>query len=182
MEYQLLKIAVSTYNGQKNTIQNIYFPKNPVFNYLSSGTKDNIMLNVERGTRRDKLISLANTREEVFSEIIWNYELNYNSFKVLGKEIEFPITSEYSESVRIVARNLSFLICALLMVFITVDHDQENMESKFIVYGFVTNMIIKVLCLLQLGTTLWYCYLWAKMRAKLALESYHKEEEENVGI
>ena len=56
------------------------------------------------------------------------------------------------------------------------------MESQFIVYGSIANFIIKALCLLQLGATLWYCYLWGKLRGTLALEAYRQEEEENVGI
>lgn len=35
---------------------------------------------------------------------------------------------------------------------------------------------------MQLLLTLWYCYLWGKMRGKLALVAYKKQEEEDLGI
>ena len=86
MEKLLLKIAVSSFNGQKNTIQNIYFPENPLFKYLSKETRDKIMMDVTRDTRRDKLISLTKSRSEIYSEISLNYELNYNKINLFGQE------------------------------------------------------------------------------------------------
>lgn len=94
METLLLKIAVSTFNGQKNTIQNVYFPQHAIFKYLSDETRDKIMMDVQRDTRRDKLISLTNSREQIYSEIKWYYTLNYNKISLMGVEKELPITSQ----------------------------------------------------------------------------------------
>jgi hypothetical protein len=45
-----------------------------------------------------------------------------------------------------------------------------------------SELIVRTLCIIQLLLTLLYCYLWGKMRAKLALEKYHNGEEEDTGI
>lgn len=94
----------------------------------------------------------------------------------MGIEKDFSITFSDCEKYRIYARYLSFIICAFLVMFITVEHDQDNQESTFIVYGYLINLFIKFLCFSQLLLTLFYCYLWSKMRGKLALQAYYKEQ------
>lgn len=88
-EELLLSIDVSTFNGVNNTNQNLYFPKHPVFDFLSGETKDYIMMEVSRDTRRDKLIELTKFKDNIFTEINSNYELNYKKIKIIDK----PITS-----------------------------------------------------------------------------------------
>lgn len=64
----------------------------------------------------------------------------------------------------------------LLVLFIAVDHDVEDddISSRFMFPNFLTMIVIKGLCYLQLGLTLFYCYLWGKMRAVLSIEKYHQ--------
>ena len=45
--------------------QYIYFPNQPVFEYLAGDTRNDIMIRVQRETQRDKQISLINMKEEV---------------------------------------------------------------------------------------------------------------------
>lgn len=54
----ILMIEINCENGNSEKLQYIYFPNHPVFEYLASTTKDKIMVEVERVTPRDKLISL----------------------------------------------------------------------------------------------------------------------------
>lgn len=58
MNKLIIQIEVNSNNGREFSLQNIYFPKHPAFNYLSGTTKDTIMMEVKRETQRDKLISL----------------------------------------------------------------------------------------------------------------------------
>lgn len=57
---------MSSFNGKENSLQNIYFPNHPIFNYLAGDTRDSIMMRVLRETQRDKQISLLELREEVY--------------------------------------------------------------------------------------------------------------------
>lgn len=57
-EELLLSIEISSDNGEVVSFQNVYFPKHPVFSYLAADTRDTIMFDVGRDTRRDKLITL----------------------------------------------------------------------------------------------------------------------------
>lgn len=54
----MLSIEISSDNGNEVGVQNIYFPRHPVFSYLAADTRDTIMFQVGRETRRDKLITL----------------------------------------------------------------------------------------------------------------------------
>lgn len=54
----ILSIEVSSFNGKEVGLQYIYFPNHPVFSYLASDTKNDIMMRVKRETQRDKQISL----------------------------------------------------------------------------------------------------------------------------
>lgn len=54
----LLSIEISSHNGATLSIQNLYFPNHPVFDYLAGDTRNRVMFEVGRDNRRDKLISL----------------------------------------------------------------------------------------------------------------------------
>lgn len=54
----LLSIEISSNNGVVTTIQNLYFPNHPVFDYLAADTRNRVMFEVGRDNRRDKLITL----------------------------------------------------------------------------------------------------------------------------
>jgi hypothetical protein len=76
----IISIEVSSNNGNEINNQFIYFPRHPVFHYLAKNTREDIMMKVERGTQRDKQISLIGMKEEVKEEIYLNYSLNYYKF------------------------------------------------------------------------------------------------------
>ena len=69
IEELVLSIEISSHNGEAVGFQNLYFPNHPIFSYLANDTKDTIMFNVKRGTRRDKLTSLFETYDELKEEI-----------------------------------------------------------------------------------------------------------------
>lgn len=62
-ELLLLSIEISSDNGVVTSVQNLYFPNHPVFEYLASDTRDRVMHEVGRGNRRDKLITLQDHYE-----------------------------------------------------------------------------------------------------------------------
>lgn len=94
-EQLILSIEISSDNGEVVGFQNLYFPNHPVFSYLAADTKDTIMFQVSRETRRDKLTTLFDYYGELKEEIQSNYKLKYYSIE-LGSSISFPfsITSE----------------------------------------------------------------------------------------
>lgn len=81
------------------------------------------MMEVKRDTRRDKLIELTKFKDTVFSEIQWNYQLNYHVLNAFIIHTAFPITSNLCERVRAYARNCSYIICLLIVLLVFVDHD-----------------------------------------------------------
>lgn len=84
-----MSIEVSANNGNEVSNQFVYFPRHPVFHYLAKNTREDIMMRVERGTQRDKQISLIGMKEEVKEEIYLNYSLNYYKF-----EMKLPLKEE----------------------------------------------------------------------------------------
>ena len=74
------------------------------------------------------------------------------------------------------------LICALMLVLVYVDYDTDQMVSQFAYGNFVSKIVLKSLCGIQLILTVFYCYLWGKMKAGLALEKYHQKVQEDTGI
>ena len=58
---------MSCNNGRSVDFQFIYFPSHPIFDYLADETRNSIMMEVDRGTQRDKLISLLKFREDVYT-------------------------------------------------------------------------------------------------------------------
>ena len=174
----ILSIEISSHNGKETACQLLYFPKHPVFNYLNGDTRDSIMMRVTRGTQRDKQISLLEKRDEVYKEIELNYELKYGSLTIplINKEFKFEITEKYAGEIRKVARNISFVICFMLMFFIMVDHDTEEMTSTFTYTSTVTEITLRVAAAAQLLYTFWYMFLWLKLRRVLALNKFLGEE------
>ena len=126
-------IEICSNNGKEVSLQYVYFPNHPIFNKLSSDTRDDIMFRVKRGTQRDKLISLLEMKEEVAKEINLNFTLQYkpHPFPFKPEGISFEITSDYATKVRGIARKISFLICFLMVSFVLVDHDTEEAVSTF---------------------------------------------------
>ena len=43
-EELLLSIEISSFNGSVRSVQNLYFPKHPIFDYLAADTRDRVML------------------------------------------------------------------------------------------------------------------------------------------
>lgn len=41
-------------------------------------------MKVDRGTQRDKLISLIGFKDEIYREVEWNYQLKYENIKLFG--------------------------------------------------------------------------------------------------
>ena len=91
---------------------------------------------------------------------------------VWKKEINFPITSNQCEWVRDVARKLSYLICILMGIFIFVEHDTKEQSSIFSFRSEFHELGIRLLCMTQLLVTLLFCYLWGRMRYRMALAKY----------
>jgi hypothetical protein len=138
------------------------------------------MMRVKRDTQRDKLTSLLKLSDEVYEEINLNYTLKYVPHNVpLVKEgVNFPITADYGSAVRSMARNLSFIICFLMLFFIIVDHDTEEMTSTFTYTSSLSEFIIRVMAAAQLLVTLWFLAIWISLRKPLALKKFDSEMEE----
>ena len=60
----------------------------------------------------------------------------------------------------------------MLMFFIVVDHDTEEMTSTFTYTSSITEITLRVAAGAQLLCTLWYIFLWLKLRRELALKKY----------
>ena len=120
-------IEVSSFNGKDTGLQYVYFPNHPIFNKLSSDTRDDIMFRVTRGTQRDKLTSLLKLNQEVYKEVELNFTLQYEPHMIPFKQegIKFEITSDYATYVRGLARKISFFICFLMVFFVLIDHDTD---------------------------------------------------------
>lgn len=142
------------------------------------------MMRVKRETQRDKLITLLKLQGEVYEEITLNYTLKYvpHSVPFIQEGINFPITAEYGSKVRSAARNLSFLICFLMLFFIFIDHDTEEMTSTFTYTSSLTEFLIRVAAATQLMLTAWFMVIWISLRKPLALKKYDLEMEERRGL
>lgn len=147
---------------------------------MAAETRDSIMMRVKRETQRDKQTTLLNLKGEVYDEIELNYKLKYGSFTIpfFKKEYPFAITSEYSGEIRKYARYVSFLICFLMMFFIITDHDTEEMTSTFNYRNLVTELILRICCSVQLLLTVWFCYIWLRLRMPLAMTKFDNEAAE----
>lgn len=89
-EELILSIEISSHNGETEGFQNLYFPNHPVFSYLADDTKDSIMFQVSRETRRDKLTTLFDFYGELKEEIESNYKLKYYSINI--GSVSFPVS------------------------------------------------------------------------------------------
>lgn len=89
-EELILSIEISSHNGETVGFQNLYFPNHPVFSYLADDTKDSIMFQVSRETRRDKLTTLFDFYGELKEEIESNYKLKYYSINI--GSVSFPVS------------------------------------------------------------------------------------------
>lgn len=179
----LLQIEVATYSTKDSSCsyQNVYFPRYPVFNFLAEKTRDRIMFEVKRTTKRDKLISLLEYREEIFKEVEWNYEMNYKEKTVLGVKTNLEITSASCDNLRWIALVLSMLIMIGTQVFAYPDHDPDEHETYFVYNGVKSKMLMRILYTLHLIFAIAYVVVWVKLRKPLAEEKevrVQKSEEE----
>jgi hypothetical protein len=176
-ESLIIQIEVSSFNGREETFQNLYFPNHPVFSYLAEDTKDSIMLQVSRDTQRDKLISLFGFYENIKEEIEQNYELNYWKVKPFGKEFTLPITSAFLSRIRNAARFVSIIITIIMLYLILVDHDTVEKTSYFTYYNYEDQLLMTVVCGVQLILTILYSVLWLIMKSQLSLSKYRRDAE-----
>jgi len=70
------------------------------------------------------------------------------------------------------ARNISFFICFLMLFFIMMDHDTEEMTSTFAYTNDFSEFIIRIAAALQMLVTLWFIIIWISLRKPLALNKY----------
>lgn len=106
-----------------------------------------------------------------------NYKLKYGEFTIpfTKKTHKFEITAEYAESIRNLARNISFVICALMMFFIVVDHDKEEWTSTFAYTSAFSEFFMRSAAALQMICTLWYIAIWIMLRQPLAIKKFDNE-------
>lgn len=97
--------------------------------------------------------------------------------------MSFPvsITSEFIDEIRKVARYISYLICALMLMFIIVEHDTTEQASYFNFFHYREKMVMRVLRIIQLLLTVLFFSLWIKMRYNLCMSKWNSEEEEAGG-
>ena len=103
--------------------------------------------------------------------------MKYGDFTIpiINKTYKFSITAEYAESIRSIARNISFFICFLLMFFIVVDHDKEEWTSTFTYTSALTEFFMRSAAAAQLVYTLMYIAIWWKLRQPLAMKKFDNE-------
>lgn len=88
---------------------------------------------------------------------------------------KFSITAEYSSHIRKTARWISWTICVLMAIFILVDHDPDEQTSTFTFNNIISEIILRVACAVQFVYTLWYVFLWLKLRKPLALRKWDEQ-------
>lgn len=87
------------------------------------------------------------------------------------------ITSDYYTKIRNYARNFSYIICFMMFYMIFVDHDMEESSSEFTYRRGYEKFIIKILCAIQLGLSVFFFFLWYNMRGELAVRKHNLEGE-----
>ncbi len=164
-EMRTLLLNIEIKNSEGN-LQIVYFPKHPLFDYLSAESRDKIMYEVERTTQRDKIIGLLSYLDEVSREMdhIYMLQKNYN------------ITNERVASFKRSANIASVLInlCMVLFYSAVVEHHVlDYFTSPFYTLGII------LLCVLQMGFTAGFAYLWGVTKIPLAVPKVQDYAEDH---
>lgn len=72
------------------------------------------------------------------------------------------------------AKYVSFLVLLLMTQLILVDYDLEEKTAKFAYGTRLAEWTVRGCCGVQLALTLWYLYIWLRLRLPLALKQYDK--------
>lgn len=164
-EMRTLLLNIEIKNSEGN-LQIVYFPKHPLFDYLSSESRDKIMYEVDRSTQRDKIIGLLGYLGEVSREMDHVYMLQKN----------YSITNEKVVSFKRSANIVSVLINLFMVVFysaVVEHHILEYFTSPFY------TLIIVLLSILQISFTASFAYLWGVTKIPLAIPKVEDYNEEN---
>lgn len=106
---EILKIEIVSTLGK----QYLYFPKHPILTKLSDATRDRIMQEVSRSTQREKIKSLLQFKNQIFTEINHNFNTQKQTF--LGMNVTPAKIQQLQDQMF----NISYLI--ILVWFITTD-------------------------------------------------------------
>ena len=111
-----------------DSTQIIYFPKHPVYAYLSRTTRTSIMDSIDRSTHRDKIIGLVKTTNEITEEINYNFELDHET-KFFGFPVSIPASkiSKYQN----ISLILALVICLLLFFTVSVIYYPEDEDIEY---------------------------------------------------
>lgn len=139
------------------------------------------MVEVERVTPRDKLISLLEFREEVYDEITWNYRMNFYKLETfLGFKVgqSLPITSNLCEKFRKYSSVMSYVIIFLMFQLMIAEHEVVDEPTTYFAYeGRKSRLFLSFLCVIQLFLMTMHSVLWYILRGELALKKYLKKLE-----
>lgn len=105
--------------------------------------------------------------------------MKYCTYRAFGRDVNVSITSELINSIRGVARKISFLIIILMCWLITVEHHLDDHTSTFTFFYHKERLFLEALCLAQLALTVIFFVLWLQIRLPLCLAKHarHKEEK-----
>jgi hypothetical protein len=67
------------------------------------------------------------------------------------------------------------MICVLMMTFIVVDHDKEELTSTFTYTSILSEFLMRSAAAAQLVLTLVYIALWVMLRQPLAMKKFDNE-------
>lgn len=151
LEGRLLKIEITNAN---NGNQILYFPNHPVFSSLTDQLRDQVMADVTRGTRRDKIVTLLKQYNVIKQEIEHSFTLK----KTLG------ITEQYVTNIKLITSLLSILIVAYLTFGYTVFVEYQTMDLWA---PPVHRFFLRLLCVVQMCLSFYYGYLWLKSQVSL---------------
>ena len=138
-------------NDEYNKLQVVLFPKHPVFNSLSGNLRDYVMTNVERGSHRDKIVSLL------------------GFIGGIGEKKKKSYTLEKKENISEKNMNNSFVLSAVMSIVLCIYMMQ--FYDVIIEYGeaeFTSGRLIGLgrffLSLIQLSMSCVYGFYWFKLR------------------
>lgn len=146
LDSRLLKIEITNRNSLN---QILYFPNHPVFSSLSGELRDSVMYEVSRETRRDKIVSLMNQFDLIKTEMEHSFILE-NTHNINEKKVK---------RVKLTASILSIIIMVYLSTVYSVYVEYQEFE---LVAAPIKAAVLHLLCLVQLGFSCWYGYLWWK--------------------